>query len=48
MACGSTHVLAVTNEHEVFAWGNGDDGRLGLGSSESHPTPQEVRNNSEE
>lgn len=42
VSCGASHVLAVTNEHEVFAWGRGDNGRLGLGSQESDCTPQEV------
>jgi len=27
VSCGASHVLAVTNEHEVFAWGRGDDGK---------------------
>ena len=27
VSCGATHVLAVTNEHEVFAWGRGDNGK---------------------
>lgn len=26
VSCGASHVLAVTNEHEVFAWGRGDHG----------------------
>ncbi|XP_060071044.1 serine/threonine-protein kinase Nek8-like [Ylistrum balloti] len=42
VSCGATHVLAVTNEHEVFAWGRGDNGRLGLGSQDSFSTPQMV------
>ncbi|XP_069125944.1 serine/threonine-protein kinase Nek8-like [Argopecten irradians] len=43
VSCGATHVLAVTNEHEVFAWGRGDNGRLGLGSQDSFSTPQMVQ-----
>ncbi|KAJ3590234.1 hypothetical protein NHX12_008188, partial [Muraenolepis orangiensis] len=42
VACGASHVLAVTNEREVFAWGRGDNGRLGLGSLDSHCSPQQV------
>lgn len=42
VSCGATHVLAVTNEHEVFAWGRGDNGRLGLGSQDSFSAPQMV------
>lgn len=26
VACGASHVVAVTNEREVFAWGRGDNG----------------------
>ncbi|XP_052774404.1 serine/threonine-protein kinase Nek8-like isoform X1 [Mya arenaria] len=42
VSCGASHVLAVTNENEVFVWGRGDNGRLGLGTQESHTTPQPV------
>lgn len=24
------HFMALTNDHEVYAWGNGDGGRLGM------------------
>ena len=26
VSCGQSHVMAVTNENEVFAWGRGDNG----------------------
>ncbi|KAJ6657257.1 hypothetical protein lerEdw1_002624 [Lerista edwardsae] len=42
VACGASHILAVSNEGEVFAWGRGDNGRLGLGTQESHNSPQQV------
>ncbi|XP_019366803.1 PREDICTED: serine/threonine-protein kinase Nek8 [Gavialis gangeticus] len=42
VACGASHVLAVSNEREVFAWGRGDNGRLGLGTLESHNSPQQI------
>lgn len=42
VSCGASHVLAVTNENEVFSWGRGDNGRLGLGTHDSHTTPQAV------
>ncbi|KAM9320673.1 serine/threonine-protein kinase Nek8 [Gastrophryne carolinensis] len=42
VSCGASHVLAVSNEKEVFSWGRGDNGRLGLGSQESHNSPQQV------
>lgn len=28
VSCGASHVLAVTNEREVFAWGRGENGRV--------------------
>ncbi|XP_075928828.1 serine/threonine-protein kinase Nek8-like isoform X5 [Petromyzon marinus] len=42
MSCGMSHILAVSNEQEVFAWGRGDNGRLGLGNQELHVCPQPV------
>ncbi|XP_053278596.1 serine/threonine-protein kinase Nek8 [Pleuronectes platessa] len=42
VSCGASHVLAVTNEREVFAWGRGDNGRLGLGDQDTHNSPQQV------
>ncbi|KAF3847543.1 hypothetical protein F7725_020571 [Dissostichus mawsoni] len=42
MSCGASHVVAVTNEREVFAWGRGDNGRLGLGTQDSHNCPRQV------
>lgn len=42
VSCGASHVLAVTNEHEVFAWGRGDNGRLGLATEESCASPCSV------
>ncbi|XP_059991482.1 serine/threonine-protein kinase Nek8 isoform X5 [Lagenorhynchus albirostris] len=42
VACGASHVLALSTERELFAWGRGDGGRLGLGNRESHSCPQQV------
>uniref|UniRef100_A0A8C6NH13 Serine/threonine-protein kinase Nek8 n=1 Tax=Nothobranchius furzeri TaxID=105023 RepID=A0A8C6NH13_NOTFU len=42
VSCGASHVLAVTNEREVFAWGRGDNGRLGLSTQDTHNCPQQV------
>ena len=28
VSCGAAHVMAVTNEHEVFSWGRGDNGKV--------------------
>ncbi|KAF6019750.1 NEK8 [Bugula neritina] len=35
VSCGPMHIMAVTNDNEVFAWGKTDSGRLGLGIEES-------------
>ncbi|XP_067677206.1 serine/threonine-protein kinase Nek8-like isoform X1 [Haliotis asinina] len=43
VSCGASHVLAVTNEHEVFSWGRGDNGRLGLGTQDSCNNPMPVQ-----
>ncbi|XP_064425064.1 serine/threonine-protein kinase Nek8 [Latimeria chalumnae] len=42
VSCGASHILVVTNDREVFAWGRGDNGRLGLGTQDSHNCPQQV------
>ncbi|XP_078404149.1 serine/threonine-protein kinase Nek8 isoform X1 [Cetorhinus maximus] len=42
VSCGASHVLAATNDREVFSWGRGDNGRLGLKTQESHNSPQQV------
>ncbi|KFP91707.1 Serine/threonine-protein kinase Nek8, partial [Apaloderma vittatum] len=42
VACGASHVLAVSNEREVFAWGRGDNGKRWLGTLECHNCPQQV------
>ena len=34
VACGSKHIVAVGSEGEVYVWGCGGDGRLGLSSEE--------------
>lgn len=42
LTAGAAHVVAVTNEHEVFTWGCGDNGRLGHGDDEGHCAPQQI------
>ncbi|XP_048418462.2 uncharacterized protein LOC125467089 isoform X1 [Stegostoma tigrinum] len=42
IACGLQHVLCVTGEGKVFAWGNGKYGKLGLGNDDDHCSPMEV------
>ncbi|XP_041376669.1 uncharacterized protein LOC121389122 [Gigantopelta aegis] len=43
IACGTSHVVAVGSKGEVFSWGQGADGRLGLGSDENHCVPAKVK-----
>ncbi len=40
--CGPNHVAAVSSDGVVHTWGNGCDGKLGLGSEESYCQPMEV------
>uniref|UniRef100_A0A8C2PY68 non-specific serine/threonine protein kinase n=1 Tax=Cyprinus carpio TaxID=7962 RepID=A0A8C2PY68_CYPCA len=42
VSCGASHVLAVTSEREVFSWGRGDNGQLGLATQDCHNCPQQV------
>ena len=35
VACGSHHSLALTNEGDVFAWGQNNCGQIGSGKKES-------------
>ena len=43
MSAGSAHVMVTTKNNEVFAWGCGDNGRLGLGDDyDSQCLPQPV------
>lgn len=34
VSCGESHVVALTSDGEVFAWGNGRNGRLGTGNED--------------
>ncbi|XP_060835591.1 E3 ubiquitin-protein ligase HERC2 isoform X3 [Rhopalosiphum padi] len=40
---GGRHCLALSSSGEVYAWGDGDDGKLGLGNRVSHSKPQLVQ-----
>lgn len=42
LAAGQEHVLALTTTGTVFAWGRGDDGRLGDGTTSSQSSAQPV------
>eukprot|EP00117_Sycon_ciliatum_P042951 scpid38448/ scgid2037/ Serine/threonine-protein kinase Nek9; Nercc1 kinase; Never in mitosis A-related kinase 9; NimA-related kinase 8 len=43
IAAGATFVFAATASGDVYSWGNGDMGQLGLKSEECHSTPQKVK-----
>ena len=43
VACGTGHVVIVGSQGDVYSWGRGSLGRLGLGNEEDCCTPQEVR-----
>lgn len=42
VTCGASHIIVVTADHELFSWGRGDNGRLGLGNEETYNIPQPV------
>lgn len=42
VACGKQHSLCLTRKKNVFAWGTGQGGRLGLGSEDDQLVPAEV------
>ncbi|XP_021355161.1 uncharacterized protein LOC110451456 [Mizuhopecten yessoensis] len=42
VACGPKHVVVVGSDGEIFSWGCGGDGRLGLGNEDNQCQPTEV------
>eukprot|EP00826_Nyctotherus_ovalis_P059540 TRINITY_DN8289_c0_g1_i10.p1 TRINITY_DN8289_c0_g1~~TRINITY_DN8289_c0_g1_i10.p1 ORF type:complete len:890 (+),score=212.01 TRINITY_DN8289_c0_g1_i10:130-2670(+) len=42
VACGACHTLAVTEHGEVYSWGLGDYGALGIGSFETQWEPAKI------
>lgn len=42
IACGETHTLCMLRNGLVYAWGKGDDGRLGLGAVSDAPEPTKL------
>ena len=42
IACGESHTMALTADGEIFAWGAGDGGRLGLGDVRSKIFPEQI------
>ncbi|KAL5722719.1 hypothetical protein ACHQM5_006205 [Ranunculus cassubicifolius] len=39
IACGSYHIAVLTSKTEVYTWGKGANGRLGLGDNDDRNTP---------
>ena len=42
LAVGENHILALSDSGDVYAWGLGTSGQLGLGKKRSFPSPQLV------
>ncbi|XP_060073259.1 uncharacterized protein LOC132553034 [Ylistrum balloti] len=42
VSCGPKHVVVVGSDGEIFSWGCGGDGRLGLGNEDDQCQPTEV------
>jgi alpha-tubulin suppressor-like RCC1 family protein len=42
ISAGRMHSIVVTDESQVFAWGCGDDGALGMGDTTSSTIPQRI------
>ena len=43
VSCGPEHVVVVGGQGDVYTWGRGCKGRLGLGHEEDCCTPQEIK-----
>uniref|UniRef100_A0A1D1XSZ4 Putative E3 ubiquitin-protein ligase HERC1 n=2 Tax=Anthurium amnicola TaxID=1678845 RepID=A0A1D1XSZ4_9ARAE len=39
IACGAYHVAVLTSRNEIYTWGKGANGRLGLGDAQDRTTP---------
>mmetsp|Transcript_7429 Transcript_7429/g.10544 ORF Transcript_7429/g.10544 Transcript_7429/m.10544 type:complete len:81 (-) Transcript_7429:2391-2633(-) len=44
VGCGESHSVALTSEGEVYSWGGGSMGQLGLGDSLRQSLPIKVSN----
>lgn len=42
IACGDCHTMALTEENELFAWGEGMCGQLGTGGKDDLHTPKKI------
>ncbi|XP_063677273.1 E3 ubiquitin-protein ligase HERC2-like isoform X2 [Bolinopsis microptera] len=40
ISCGSLFCVCVTDDHQVYAWGDNDEGQCGNGKTNAVPTPQ--------
>lgn len=47
MNSGGKHCLALSSDHEVFSWGEGEDGKLGHGNRDSYDRPKLIESLSE-
>jgi E3 ubiquitin-protein ligase HERC3 len=43
LQCGDDHCGAVTNSGDLYCWGRGDCGQLGLGDERSQSRPTQLR-----
>ena len=43
VSCGPEHVVVVGGQGDVYSWGRGYKGRLGLGHEEDCCVPQEIK-----
>jgi len=45
LACGDAHVIVLTDTNQIFSWGVGEYGRLGLGDELDRYEPTEIKFN---
>ena len=43
VACGFHHTLCLTSEGELYVWGGGKEGALGLGNWDNQASPSKVK-----
>ena len=43
VACGERYNAAITDQGELWTWGSGSDGKLGLESEADSPSPRRIR-----
>lgn len=42
LACGYSHVLALTDEGTMYSWGSNSHGQLGIGNKVNSPIPVRI------